>query len=426
MSRSRWWQTWITETCCSAWARFGRRHIERPCDLHCLWPSLAGKGGTCTLQAAVTTMEDFQAAQRRHVSDGLPLEMLCAVINNNVRCYDESLEFAEGLEARFAEQLKGMYVGAVAAPPCPRFACQRACPPQHTSLDGCFNQSLPRAGSLDVEGACRGFLELAKEGVAACTAVVFADPAFAELFTRLYCSEEWRNGGVTASVLATLEDFLQDFERMVLPPFFRRCSKHASRGAAAGIMARVDGLRGIPCLPGCPRRCWKTAWHTMWRLCSLSCALYPRRRWQPFGVTTPAFSSFSLGTQNPTRCVPGSKVCGQPDAFKPTLRPLQAARECQPLADVCEFLTADSVESFVLSYTALLTSAPGITPTLLANLINARTASDKHMTKADAREVSCRVASVAAPVRYNLLGELRAPAPPPRDVLSAGCDGAGT
>lgn len=49
---------------------------------------------------------------------------------------------------------------------------------------------------------------------------------------------------------------------------------------------------------------------------------------------------------------------------------------------------ADSVESFVLSYTTLLTSAPGITPTLLANLINARATSDKHMTKADAREVS--------------------------------------
>ena len=46
-----------------------------------------------------------------------------------------------------------------------------------------------------------------------------------------------------------------------------------------------------------------------------------------------------------------------------------------------------SVEAFVLSYTALLTSAPGVTPTLLANLVNARAASDRNMTKADAREV---------------------------------------
>lgn len=41
----------------------------------------------------------------------------------------------------------------------------------------------------------------------------------------------------------------------------------------------------------------------------------------------------------------------------------------------------------MLSYTALLTSAPGVTPTLLANLVNARAASDRNMTKADAREV---------------------------------------
>jgi exocyst complex component 3 len=52
-------------------------------------------------------MDHFQAAQRQHVSAGLPLEMLCAVINNNMRCYDESLEFAEGLEERFADNFKG-------------------------------------------------------------------------------------------------------------------------------------------------------------------------------------------------------------------------------------------------------------------------------------------------------------------------------
>ena len=58
-------------------------------------------------QAAVQTMKNFQAAQRRHVGEGLGLEMLCAIINNNVRCYDESLEFAEGLEERFADHAKG-------------------------------------------------------------------------------------------------------------------------------------------------------------------------------------------------------------------------------------------------------------------------------------------------------------------------------
>lgn len=46
----------------------------------------------------------------------------------------------------------------------------------------------------------------------------------------------------------------------------------------------------------------------------------------------------------------------------------------------------------MLSYTSLLTSAPGITPNLLSGLVNARVYTDKNMTKADAREImdSCR------------------------------------
>ena len=54
-------------------------------------------------------------------------------------------------------------------------------------------------------------------------AVVFADPGFADLFTtQVATSEEWRSGAVMGSIGATLEDFLQDFERMVDPSFFRR------------------------------------------------------------------------------------------------------------------------------------------------------------------------------------------------------------
>lgn len=53
-------------------------------------------------------MRDFQSAQRRRMAGGeLALEQLCAVVNNNVRCYDESLEFAEGLEDTLDDGLKG-------------------------------------------------------------------------------------------------------------------------------------------------------------------------------------------------------------------------------------------------------------------------------------------------------------------------------
>lgn len=71
----------------------------------------------------------------------------------------------------------------------------------------------------------------------------------------------------------------------------------------------------------------------------------------------------------------------------PAPRTPQVAREVQPLSDAAEFLVADSVEAFVLSYTALLTASPGVSPTLLAGLVNARASSDRAMTKADAREV---------------------------------------
>jgi hypothetical protein len=66
---------------------------------------------------------------------------------------------------------------------------------------------------------------------------------------------------------------------------------------------------------------------------------------------------------------------------------VQVARDCHPITDICEFLTSDSVEAFVLSYTTLLTSAPGVTPNLLGGLVSARVYTDKNMTKADAREV---------------------------------------
>ena len=83
-------------------------HPKRP-SLCCRlgWRPCATARLPLSPQAAVATMEHFQAAQRRHISAGLSLEQLCAVVNNNVRCYDESLEFAEGLEERLDDALKG-------------------------------------------------------------------------------------------------------------------------------------------------------------------------------------------------------------------------------------------------------------------------------------------------------------------------------
>ena len=47
-----------------------------------------------------------QEAQQRHLQRDLSDALLCAVINNNFRCYNESTEFAEHLDAVLAEPLK--------------------------------------------------------------------------------------------------------------------------------------------------------------------------------------------------------------------------------------------------------------------------------------------------------------------------------
>ncbi|KAL4437795.1 hypothetical protein ABPG77_005707 [Micractinium sp. CCAP 211/92] len=250
-------------------------------------------------RAAVQTMHDFQAAQRRRMAGGeLALEQLCAVVNNNVRCYDESLEFAEGLEEALEDGLKGQ---------------------------------------LNVEEACRGFLDLAKEAAAALVAAVYADPGFADLLTRLCCTDDWRGGGLTASMLATLEDFLQDFQRWVEPGFYRRLAEALLEECVAHYVGAV--------------------------LCFLR------------GVTEEEVAALARDDAR-IRAF-----------FARHVRPDKVSRECQPLGELREFLSGDSVESFVLSYTALLASAPGVTPTLLANLVNARAASDRNMSRADAREV---------------------------------------
>ena len=54
---------------------------------------------------------------------------------------------------------------------------------------------------------------------------VFGDAAFAELFHRLFCSDDWQSGTATSSILATLGDYFDDFERCLEPSWFKRCAR---------------------------------------------------------------------------------------------------------------------------------------------------------------------------------------------------------
>jgi len=281
--------------------------------------------------AAAQTMKDFHSAQRDKMNASLTFEMLCALVNNNVRCHSESLEFAKYLENAAASTGGGAGDDAIDDGDDDGVATER----NSRRIGKVFD-------TTDINAACRGFLSLAHEGVIALVAVVFSDPGFQDLFPKLHCTEEWRSGVVMGSLLATLQDFLQDFERMLEPAWYKRLAE---------ILVEE-------CI----------AYYTAAMLTQLKAV--GEAEVKAIGRDEEHLNGFFA------RHAPATVV----------------ARSCQVIEDLNEFATSDSVESFVLSYTTLLTTAPGITPALLANILAARVASDKEMTRADAREIldACR------------------------------------
>lgn len=207
-------------------------------------------------------------------------------------------------------------------------------------------------GEADILLSCNGFQDLGDVSVSACVSAVFSDPGFGELFGRVASSDAWVSGTVTGSVIATLDDFLHDFRRWFHPALYSdlimlvlaECVAHFIAATTTQLRTvRDEDLRAL------------------------------RRD----SVKLVAFFGSHMSRETVTM-------------------------ECQPLSDICEFLASDSIEAFVLSYTTLLESAPGITPALISNLLQARVASDADMTKADAKEIleACREVYAARPAIF--------------------------
>ncbi|KAL0801575.1 hypothetical protein Bca101_056751 [Brassica carinata] len=130
-------------------------------------------------------MIDFQAAERKRVAEpasDIGLEPLCAMINNNLRCYDLAMELSnstlEALPQNYAEQ-------------------------------------------VNFEDTCKGFLEVAKEAVHQTVCVIFEDPGVQELLVKLY-QKEWCEGQVTEYLVATFSDYFTDVKMYVEERSFRR------------------------------------------------------------------------------------------------------------------------------------------------------------------------------------------------------------
>ncbi|KAK4791517.1 hypothetical protein SAY86_031930 [Trapa natans] len=135
--------------------------------------------------AIIQVMIDFQAAERQRLEEpasDIGLESICAMINNNLRCYDLAMELStstsEALPQNYAEQ-------------------------------------------VNFEDTCKGFLEVAKEAVHQTVHVIFEDPGVQELLVKLY-QREWSEGQVTEYLVATFGDYFTDVKMYIEERSFRR------------------------------------------------------------------------------------------------------------------------------------------------------------------------------------------------------------
>uniref|UniRef100_A0A0D9VL24 Uncharacterized protein n=1 Tax=Leersia perrieri TaxID=77586 RepID=A0A0D9VL24_9ORYZ len=135
--------------------------------------------------AVIQVMLDFQAAERQRLEEpasDVGLESLCALINNNLRCYELSSELSsstlEALPQNYAEQ-------------------------------------------VNFEDTCKGFLEVAKEAVLQTVSVIFEDPGVQDLLVKLY-QKDWADGMVTEYLVATFADYFGDVKQYIEERSFRR------------------------------------------------------------------------------------------------------------------------------------------------------------------------------------------------------------
>ncbi|URD95058.1 Exocyst complex component Sec6 [Musa troglodytarum] len=130
-------------------------------------------------------MLDFQAAERHRLEEpaaDIGLEPICAMINNNLRCHELSMDLSnnilEALPQNYAEQ-------------------------------------------VNFEDTCKGFLDVAKEAIIQTVHVIFEDPGVQELLVKLY-QKDWYEGMVTEYLVATFGDYFGDIKVYIEDRSFRR------------------------------------------------------------------------------------------------------------------------------------------------------------------------------------------------------------
>ncbi|KAJ7279840.1 hypothetical protein O6H91_Y375300 [Diphasiastrum complanatum] len=135
--------------------------------------------------AVIQVMANFQGAERQRLAEpvaDIGLEALCAMVNNNMRCYDLAVE----LSSNVMEALNSYY-----------------------------------AEQVTFEDTCKGFQEIAKEAVQQTVNVIFEDPGVKELLVKLY-QKDWYEGLVTEYLVATFGDYFGDVKLYIEDRSYRR------------------------------------------------------------------------------------------------------------------------------------------------------------------------------------------------------------
>ncbi|XP_031254404.1 exocyst complex component SEC6-like isoform X2 [Pistacia vera] len=135
--------------------------------------------------AIIQVMIDFQAAERKRLAEPLSehdLEPSCAMLNNNLRCYNLAMELSTSII--------------------------EALPPSY-------------AEQINFEDTCKGFLEVAKEAVLLTVAFVMDDPGVQGLIGKLF-QKDWYEDNVTRFLLPTFGDYFLDVMTFIEERSFKR------------------------------------------------------------------------------------------------------------------------------------------------------------------------------------------------------------
>ncbi|MCO5584340.1 hypothetical protein L7F22_038264 [Adiantum nelumboides] len=250
--------------------------------------------------AVIQVMSDFQVAQRRRMESllDLDLELLCAMVNNNWRCYELSTELSNTI--------------------------MQALTPYYEE-------------QVNFEDTCKGFLEVAKEGVQQIVKMIFEDPGVKDLFAKLY-QKDWHAGLVTEYLVATYGDYFGDIKFFLEERSFRKFVELCLEDT---VVVYVDHL-----------------------------------------LTQRSF----IREEFIARMQVDEEVLSE--FFRDYSNPVKVEKRVQPLSDLRYVASAESLDAFTLAYTTLLQNHPDCPPEVVEKILQIR----ENIPKSDAREVvqECR------------------------------------